>query len=132
MGRRSPDAAALAEAFWPGPLTLVVAASDVAPGALAPDGTIGVRVPGHAIALDLLSRTGPLAASSANRSGEPTPATIAEIQAVFGDAVDGYLDGGTIEGTGSTVVDLTGSKPKVLRSGPISEVDVTEALSRSI
>ena len=88
----------LAAAFWPGPLTLVVWARDDAPPAVvASTGagrTIGVRVPAHPLALELLARCGPLVASSANRSGEPTPPTVDGVRAVFGGAVDAYLDGG--------------------------------------
>jgi L-threonylcarbamoyladenylate synthase len=122
----------LAAAFWPGPLTLVVRAASGAPGALAAAGTVGVRVPRHDLALDVLRRTGALAASSANRSGEATPATAAEIEALFGDAVAVYLDAGRIVGTGSTVVDLCGDAPRILRGGPISEADVKEVARGSI
>jgi tRNA A37 threonylcarbamoyladenosine synthetase subunit TsaC/SUA5/YrdC len=91
-------------------------------------GTIGVRVPAHPVALELLARTGPLAASSANRSGEPTPATAEGIRALFGSHVDAYLDGGTIglsgSGSGSTVVDVTGSTLRILRSGGVPPGEV--------
>ena len=122
------EAAALADAFWPGPLTLVLPASAQAPGAVVADGTIGVRVPNHPIALEVLRRVGPLAASSANLSGEPAPTTADDIRSIFGDLVDAYLDGGTIVGTGSTVVDLTRSAIRVLREGPISIADVKSAV----
>ncbi len=131
-GRASADAEALADAFWPGPLTLVVAASPGAPAALAGNGTIGLRVPDHDVALEVLARTGGLAASSANRSGDPTPATLAAIAEIFGDAVGALLDGGEIAGSGSTVVDLTGAEARILRAGPVSEADVTRVLRRSI
>ena len=116
-------AKALADAYWPGPLTLVLPGHPSAPDALCIDGTVGVRVPNHALALDLLDLCGPLAASSANRSGDPTPATLAEIAAILGAEVDGYLDGGTIEGSGSTVVGLVDGL-EILREGPLSTADV--------
>jgi tRNA threonylcarbamoyl adenosine modification protein (Sua5/YciO/YrdC/YwlC family) len=120
LGEPSPDAIVLAEAFWPGPLTLVVRASDAAPDALVDDCRIGLRVPGHALALDLLARCGPLAATSANLSGDPTPSAISDIHDLFGSSVDAYIDGGEIVGTGSTVVDVSRDEPRVLREGPIS------------
>jgi L-threonylcarbamoyladenylate synthase len=140
VSEQTADAEALAAAFWPGPLTLVLAASAGAPAALVSEGTIGVRVPAHPIALDLLARCGPLAASSANRSGEPTPADIATIRDLFGNLVDGYLDGGdaslgagldagmTVASTGSTVVDLSSGRMRLLRDGPIARADM-EALT---
>jgi L-threonylcarbamoyladenylate synthase len=125
LGRPSTLARRLADAFWPGPLTLVVASGPSGPSRAA---TVGVRMPDHAVALEVLARTGPLAASSANRSGDPTPSTCAEIRELFGDAVAAYLDGGTIAGGGSTVLDMTGAEPVVLRRGPITLEDVTRAL----
>jgi L-threonylcarbamoyladenylate synthase len=128
MGRPTDAARTLAAAFWPGPLTLVVAPSDDAPTALSAAGTIGIRVPSHPVALEVLELTGPLAASSANRSGDPTPPTAAEIAALFGSSVDAVLDGGRIEGTGSTVVDATGLEIAVLRAGPITDAHLRDAL----
>jgi tRNA threonylcarbamoyl adenosine modification protein (Sua5/YciO/YrdC/YwlC family) len=119
LGSPTPGALRLAATFWPGPLTLVIASGEE---------TVGVRMPDHAVALDVLARTGPLAASSANRSGEPTPATCREIEDLFGERVDAYIDGGAIVGSGSTVVDMTGDEPVVLRAGPITLEDVTRAL----
>lgn len=124
VGRPNDVALALADAFWPGPLTLVVPAADDAPAALVFDGTIGVRVPAHPIALGLLARCGPLAASSANETGRPTPSTVQDVRSVFGSGADGYLDGGVIVGAGSTVIDATDDVPRVLREGPIMRSDV--------
>jgi L-threonylcarbamoyladenylate synthase len=132
VGAPGEAAIALAEAFWPGPLTLVVAAGPHAPPWVVVDGTIGVRVPAHRIALELLDRAGPLAASSANRSGQATPATAAEIRGLFGAEVDAYLEGGRIEGTGSTVVDLTGPELRILRAGAVAQDEVERALRGSI
>lgn len=122
-------AADLAAAFWPGPLTMILPAGELDFDLGNADGTIAVRMPAHNDLISLLEATGPLAVTSANRSGEPTPNTAQEIQSVFGDQVGVYLDGGPSPlSLGSTIVDLTGSRVKVLREGPIS----TEAVMRAI
>ena len=125
-------AQALSERFWPGPLTLVLprtAASqrwDLGEEAV----TIGVRVPADPIARALLTRTGPLAVTSANRSGEETPATCDGVAAVFGDDVAVYLCAGRSPGgRASTVVDLSGAEPAVLRHGPIGDDAIRAALT---
>jgi tRNA threonylcarbamoyl adenosine modification protein (Sua5/YciO/YrdC/YwlC family) len=84
-------------------------------------GTVAVRMPLHAVALDLLKRTGPLAVSSANRTGVPPATTADEAAGQLGDSVAVYLDGGRCPGgIPSTIVDLTGSVPRLLRAGAIS------------
>jgi L-threonylcarbamoyladenylate synthase len=123
----SQAATNLADAFWPGPLTLVVPRSGAAPEAVTNEGTIGLRVPAHPVALDLLAITGPLAASSANRSGEATPQTVAGVAELFGSAVDGYLDGDFIDGPGSTVVAFDGDEPRILREGVLSAERIVAA-----
>ncbi len=111
----------LADAFWPGALTLVLRHS----AALAWDlgdsrGTVAVRMPHHPVALDLIAATGPLAVSSANRSGSDPASTAAEACESLGDDVDVYLDGGRCPASvPSTIVDLTGETPTVLRTGAI-------------
>jgi len=111
----------LIEAFWPGGLTLVV---DEAPS-LSWDlgdarGTVAVRMPLHPVAIELLERTGPMAVSSANRSGFPPALTAADAQDQLGDEVAIYLDGGPAKtGIASTIVDVTGEIPRVLRAGAI-------------
>jgi tRNA threonylcarbamoyl adenosine modification protein (Sua5/YciO/YrdC/YwlC family) len=114
-------AEALAGSFWPGGLTMVLARSPSLTDDLGGDGvTVGVRVPDHPDLRRLLAETGPLATSSANRSGEPTPRTVREIEAVFGDAVAVYLDGGPAEaGPPSTVVRLTDGAPVLVREGAV-------------
>ena len=123
------DAIALAERFWPGPLTLVLRR---APGfdhhLGAADPTVAVRVPAHDVALALLERAGPLAVTSANRSGEAPATTVAEARAVFGEGIGVYLDGGTCAGGASTVVSLV-DELSVLRPGPISEEELRQTLS---
>jgi L-threonylcarbamoyladenylate synthase len=113
---------ALAERFWPGPLTLVVPArEDVHPVVTGGRGTVGVRVPGLALPRRLAAGLGrPITGVSANRTGEPPCRTAAEVAAVFDDGPALILDGGpTAGGAPSTIVDLCGSRPKILRHGTI-------------
>lgn len=123
-------ARSLVEAFWPGGLTIIV---EHAPS-LAWDlgdtrGTVAVRMPAHPVALELLERTGPLAVSSANRSGAASPATVDEARAQLGDAVDTYLDGGPCtDRTASSIVDLTGVTPTLRRLGSISAAELREVV----
>jgi len=119
----------LAAAFWPGPLTIVVPRLESLRADIGGDGTtIGVRVPDHAGVRALLELTGPLATTSANRSGEPTPPTVEGVAGVFGDAVAVYLDGGTaLGGAPSTVVSLAGSTITPLREGALAFPDVLRA-----
>jgi len=111
----------LIEEFWPGALTIICRSSPTLVWDLGETkGTVAVRMPLHAVALDLLKRTGPLAVSSANVSGRPPATTCDEAMAQLGDSVSVYLDGGPCPGdVPSTIVDLTGSVPRLLRRGVI-------------
>ena len=112
----------LIEEFWPGALTIVCRSSPTLVWDLGDTkGTVAVRMPLHQLALDLLKRTGPLAVSSAKLAGTPTlPCTVAEAAAQLGDSVTVYLDGGPCPGdVPSTIVDLTGTVPRLLRQGVI-------------
>ncbi|RCG30899.1 threonylcarbamoyl-AMP synthase [Sphaerisporangium album] len=111
----------LIDAFWPGPLTLVCRASRSLTWDLGDSkGTVAVRMPLHALALELLKETGPMAVSSANRSGAPPATTAADAEAQLGEAVGVYLDGGPCaDDTPSTIVDLTTPVPRVLRKGAV-------------
>jgi len=111
----------LIEEFWPGALTLVCRASRTLSWDLGDaKGTVAVRMPLHPVALDLLKEVGPLAVSSANRSGEPPATTMAAAEAQLGESVAVYLDGGACPGpVPSTMVDLTGPVPRLLRRGII-------------
>jgi L-threonylcarbamoyladenylate synthase len=116
----SPQIRKLAEKFWPGPLTLVVPLLSSLPKNLSPTPTIGIRVPDHEFALRLLNETGPLAATSANLSGNSSALTAGEVQSQLGGNVDLILDGGDSRGgLESTVLDCTSEKPILLRAGPI-------------
>ncbi len=117
----TPVTRQLVEAFWPGPLTLVVrAAPSLAWDLGETRGTVAVRMPLHPVALAVLEQTGPLAVSSANRTGLPPATDAAEAARQLGTAVQVYLDGG-VSGAPvpSTILDLTGDVPRVLRSGAL-------------
>ena len=112
----------LAREFWPGPLTLVLPATRDLPPWIGDQarGTVGVRVPQHPVALDLLDKAGTLAVTSANRSGEEAAVDHEQALLVFGDAVIGYLEGAGSAGLASTVLDATVDPPAVLRAGPVA------------
>lgn len=115
----TPAAKRLAEVFWPGALTLVVPRRQELPANLSPNQTIGVRMPDHLLALELLRRVGPLATTSANRSGMDNPLSAQDVLAQLGGRIDLILDGGRVAGgKPSTVVDCTGEHLKILRPGP--------------
>jgi L-threonylcarbamoyladenylate synthase len=113
---------ALIDEFWPGGLTLVFRASPTLLWDLGETkGTVALRMPLHSVALEVLKRTGPLAVSSANRTGQPPAATAEEAQQQLGEAVSVYLDDGPSSGTvASTILDLTGAVPTLLRAGAVS------------
>jgi tRNA threonylcarbamoyl adenosine modification protein (Sua5/YciO/YrdC/YwlC family) len=106
---------------WPGPLTLVGHALVGVPSWLGDSETrsLGVRVPAHDLALELLGAAGPLAVTSANHSGEPESLDHVQAQAVFGPEVAVYLPGICPGGRSSTVIDVTGDRPRVIREGPL-------------
>jgi L-threonylcarbamoyladenylate synthase len=112
----------LIDEFWPGGLTLVCRSSPTLVWDLGETkGTVAVRMPLHHVALDLLKKTGPLAVSSANVSGQPAATTADEAMVQLGNSVSVYLDAGPCPGDlPSTIVDLTGSVPRLLRPGVIS------------
>jgi len=127
LSSRWPDAAqTLAEHFWPGPLTLVVPRGQRIPDAVSAGlPTVALRVPAHPVALELLRAANiPLAAPSANRSGEVSPTKAAHVLSSLGEPV-WVLDGGACEvGIESTVVDLSGERAAILRPGGVSARDI--------
>jgi L-threonylcarbamoyladenylate synthase len=130
VARFDDRAERLATALWPGALTLVLPRTDASlMWGLGGDGrTIGVRVPSHPLALAVLAAAGPLATTSANRSGEPPAVTCDELHATFGDLVAVYLcQEQPLSGGASTVVDLTDRDVRVLRSGGV-DIDRIESL----
>jgi L-threonylcarbamoyladenylate synthase len=113
---------ALADAFWPGALTLVVRHTPHLAWDLGETrGTVAVRVPDHPLALSLLEQTGPLAVSSANRSGSPAPLAAMAARLQLGSAVAVYLDAGPAPAAAqpSSIVDLTAEQPRLLRAGAL-------------
>jgi L-threonylcarbamoyladenylate synthase len=111
----------LIDEFWPGGLTLVARSTPTLAWDLGETrGTVAVRMPLHAAALDLLKKTGPMAVSSANSTGNPAATTVDAAVEQLGDSISVYLDGGPCGGgVASTIVDLTGSVPRLLRAGAI-------------
>jgi L-threonylcarbamoyladenylate synthase len=119
----------LAHRFWPGPLTLVVSKLSALPDVLSQDGTIGVRMPDHPIALALLRKIGPLAVTSANISGEDNANTAEEVHRQLNGRVHLILDGGkTSGGVPSTVVNCISTSLTLLRQGPIALEAIEAAL----
>ena len=112
----------LVEAFWPGPLTLVCPEQPSLRWDLGDaGGTVAVRMPDHELMLELLTKHGPLAVTSANRSGEPPATTCDEAERQLGSSIQVYLDGGdTPSAVASTIIDLTAPVPRVLRLGALS------------
>lgn len=118
---------ALAERFWPGPLTIVAPRHVVGSLAAGDDETLGVRCPDDAVARALAERVGPVAATSANLHGHDTPARAAEVAELFPDAAV-VVDDGPRPGSASTVVSVVDGPPVILREGPISAADIDAAL----
>lgn len=120
----------LIRAFWPGALSLVVRQAPSLQWDLGDaNGTVMLRMPLHPVAIELLRDVGPMAVSSANVSGRPPAVTAADAHAQLGDRVEVYLEAGpSARQAASTIVDLTGPTPRVLRQGPISAQAVAEVL----
>ncbi|MFG7942362.1 L-threonylcarbamoyladenylate synthase [Streptomyces cacaoi] len=112
----------LVDAFWPGALTLIARHQPSLAWDLGEtQGTVGVRMPLHPVAIELLTEFGPMAVSSANLTGHPSPQTCDAAQEMLGESVAVYLDGGpTAEAVPSSIVDVTRSTPVLLRAGAIS------------
>jgi tRNA threonylcarbamoyl adenosine modification protein (Sua5/YciO/YrdC/YwlC family) len=118
-----PSAArALSEAFWPGALTIIVEHAPSLDWDIGETGgTVGLRMPLHPVALEVLRETGPMAISSANKTGQPPAATAAEGRDQFGFSVSVYLEAGAAppDAQPSSIVDVTGEVPRLLRVGAI-------------
>ncbi|MFI9151821.1 L-threonylcarbamoyladenylate synthase [Streptomyces sp. NPDC053367] len=112
----------LVDAFWPGALTLVARHQPSLQWDLGDTrGTVAVRMPLHPVAIELLTEVGPMAVSSANLTGHPAPETCDAAQGMLGDSVSVYLDGGPTPGNvPSSIVDVTGPVPVLLREGALS------------
>ena len=130
-----PSALRLAQHFWPGPLTLILKRSTRMPDAVTGgQGTVGLRMPDHPIALALLAAfSGGIAAPSANRFGRISPTTAAHVRAGLGASVDYVLDGGPCRvGIESTILDLSGVHPRLLRPGAITAGEIEVVLGESL
>lgn len=130
----SPQARRLIEAFWPGGLSLVLPhAPSLAWDLGDTRGTVMLRMPLHPVALELLREAGPMAVSSANRSGHPPATTSDEAREQLGDRVGVILDGGPSgEPVASTIVDLTGQDPLVLREGAVTAAQLGEVIGTTV
>ena len=137
IGERTPGSAlrALTQAFWPGPLTLVLPKTSLVPEVVTAGGpTVAVRMPRHPVALALIAAAGvPLAAPSANRSEQLSPTRAGHVAESLDDAVDLILDGGPTDvGLESTVLDLTEWPPRLLRPGMVTVAQIEAVLGASV
>ena len=121
----------LVEAFWPGGLSLVVPEAPSLPWNLGDTrGTVLLRMPLQSVAIELLREVGPMAVSSANISGQAPPVSAVGARDQFGEAVQTYLDGGTSQvGTPSTILDISGPTPVILREGAVTPQQIGEVLN---
>ncbi|HET9485558.1 MAG TPA: L-threonylcarbamoyladenylate synthase [Xanthomonadales bacterium] len=125
------EAVVLADRFWPGPMTLILQRQpDVLDAVTGGQDTVGLRVPAHPLARDVIARFGDgLAAPSANRYGRVSPTTAQHVRDEFGDSVPIVLDGGDCEvGIESTIVDLSCDAPRILRPGRITRAELEAAI----
>jgi L-threonylcarbamoyladenylate synthase len=130
IGELSPAALRVAVAVWPGAATLVVPRRSGVDLRLGGDGaTVGIRWPGNEVAAELCARCGPIAATSANRNGEAPFATAAEVADAFSNDIALVVDGGPCPGIASTVVDLTGANPLIIRAGAVPLEAMLEAFA---
>lgn len=125
-----PMARILAARFWPGPLTLVVPKQPTLPEAISATATVAVRIPDHPVARALLGAAGPMAVTSANLSGQPSPVNAEEVMRQLNGRIPLVLDGGvTPGGVPSTLVDCLGAEPVLLREGPLTKAQILAALT---
>jgi L-threonylcarbamoyladenylate synthase len=125
-----PSARELIRAFWPGALSLVVRQAPSLQWDLGDaNGTVMLRMPLHPVAIELLREVGPMAVSSANVSGRPAAVTAADARDQLGDLVEVYLEAGpSARQAASTIVDLSGATPRILREGPITAAAIAEVI----
>lgn len=130
VGLDVPDMALrFAARLWPGPLTCIIPKQPALPPAVSATSTVAVRIPDHPDALALLRAAGPMAVTSANISGQPSPTTAQEVYNQLNGRIPLILDGGTTPGgVPSTLVDCTGKEPIILREGPLSMENLISAL----
>lgn len=134
VGMNIPEIAyELAARFWPGPVTVVIPKQPTLPESVSATDSVGVRVPDHEVARLLLRAAGPMAVTSANISGQPSPSSAEDVLTQLGGRIHLIIDGGTTPGgVPSTLVDCTGKDIKILREGPISLEEIRLKLSSLI
>ena len=134
VGTDIPDMARrIAARFFPGPLTCIIPKQPTLPSAVSATPTVGARAPDHEVARALLRAAGPMAVTSANISGQPSPSSAEEVFAQLGGRIELIIDGGKTPGrVPSTVVDCTSNEIKILREGPISLEEIKLKLSSPI
>ena len=121
----------LADKFWPGALTLIVPKNELLPSELTIFSTVGIRMPDHDWLRDIIRKTGPLAATSANISGESSPATVSQVLEQLDTRVEVIIDGGESKsGISSTVVDCSGEEIIILREGGITREQILISLGK--
>lgn len=121
VSKLTPQMELIAETYWPGALTLIVPKHPNIPDIVSRSPTLGVRIPDHPVARQLISLTGPLAVTSANLSGAANTLTAADVVGQLNGRIDLVVDGGeTPGGVPSTVVDFMSDQPRVLREGPVT------------
>jgi L-threonylcarbamoyladenylate synthase len=124
-----PEERKLVERFWPGPLTLVVHRVAGLPSTVTPFETVGVRIPDHPVALALLRAAGPMAVTSANRSGATNSMTAGDVRDQLGDRIELIIDGGRCPGGApSTVAAIADGEVRILRQGPLDRKALEAAL----
>ncbi|HEV7678765.1 MAG TPA: L-threonylcarbamoyladenylate synthase [Candidatus Dormibacteraeota bacterium] len=125
FGHLTAQARRLADAFWPGPLSIIVPATTPRHPAIPRQGdTISLRVPASPMLRGLLARTGPLATTSANLHGQAPAATAEEVHHLLGGQIDAVLDGGPASGQPSTIIDCSVTPARVLRTGPLGDAEL--------
>ena len=130
----SPVIRRIVEVFWPGSLTLVLPRKHLLEAAAFGLVSIGVRIPDNDIALKLIEQSGGLLiGTSANKTGKPPPATALDAHSQLGNEIDVILDGGNTNlGRASTVIDLTGERPQILREGSVSLGDILKIFNEEL
>ena len=131
----SPMAKKLMDAFWPGPMTLIVPKSDLIPAVVTAGlDTVAVRFPSHPVARTLIHLAGcPIAAPSANKSGKPSPTNAPDVLTDMDGVIDGIVDGGPCDiGVESTIIDTTGEVPVILRPGGITKEMIAEVMGEAV
>jgi L-threonylcarbamoyladenylate synthase len=125
----SPEVGKILSKFWPGPLTVILRARADLPQEVSRDGTVGIRQPDFDVTLDLLREAGPLAVTSANIAGGPSPVTAEEVYDQLAGRIEYLVDGGkTPGGTPSTVIDCTAGQIIVVRQGPVELEAILQAI----